>query len=796
MDIPKLLLELTIEEKCALLVGEDAWHTHPVPRLGIPSVMMADGPTGLRKQVDSRTSVQEAETYHAVCYPPAATVAASFDVALAEKTGAAIASECRAKDVQALLAPGVNIKRNPLCGRNFEYYSEDPVVSGEMGAAFVRGVQSQNVGACVKHYALNSQESWRMTSDSVCDPRAFREIYGKAFERCVKDDPAMVMCSYNRIDGVYAAENRAMLEGTLRKQYGFKNLIVSDWSAVSSRSRSVRATLDLEMPGHPYAIRKLLKDYRKGLVTLAEIDASVERVLRFVDGKKDNQLVPVDLDVNHAVAKEIAAGSIVLLKNEGGILPLAKTERIAVLGALADTVRYQGGGSSHVNPHKVDSILEMLPKDVKIDYAPGYRLTGDGYDQKLLDVAKELVRDKDKVVIVVGLTDAYESEGYDRTDLALPFGHEELIRQVAALTPEVVVLLEIGSPVAMPWIKSVKGVVNAYLLGEAGAGAVVDVLYGRTNPSGRLPESFPLQAADAPSSKRFAAGNAKAYYQESIYVGYRYYQTKNMPVLFPFGYGLSYSTFTYANLKASAEKIKVPGTLKVSVEVKNNGPVFGREVVQLYVENAPGPVFKAARELKRFTKVGLAPGETKTVQFTLNDLDFSYFDPVQNQFVALPGSYRVAIMKNAAELLLAAPITVVHPACPAPAPALVEATSYDLAHGLIMTDEDFELLIGKKLEAVSQKRRRPYTVDDNLGDVSRTLTGKLMAALVRKVAQGAIKNETESYRRMVLRSLMETPLRSIAVMSGGMIGMRLMLGLVDLMNLRPDKALTRLFGRD
>jgi len=338
--------------------------------------------------------------------------------------------------------------------------------------------------------------------------------------------------------------------------------------------------------------------------------------------------------------------------------------------------------------------------------------------------------------------------------------------------------------------------VNAYLLGEAGAGALADVLYGITNPSGRLPESFPLQAADVPSSKRFAAGNAKAYYQESIYVGYRYYQTKNMPVLFPFGYGLSYTSFTYSNLKASAEKIKVPGTLKVSVDIKNTGSVFGREVVQLYVENAPGPVFKAVRELKRFTKVGLAPGETKTVQFTVNDLDFSYFDPVQNRFLALPGTYRVAIMKNAAEPLLSAPVTLVHPACPAPAPALIEATSYDLAHGLIMTDEDFELLIGKKLEAVSQKRRRPYTVDDNLGDVSRTLTGKLMAALVKKIAAGAIKNETESYRRMVLRSLLETPLRSIAVMSGGMIGMRFMLGLVDLMNLRPDRALLRLFGRD
>jgi len=796
MDIPKLMQELTLEEKCSLLVGLDAWHTFPVPRLGIPSIMMADGPSGLRKQLESGTGVETAESYHSVCYPPAATVAASFDVALAERVGAAIASDCRAKDVQVILAPGINIKRSPLCGRNFEYFSEDPVVAGDMGAGFIRGAEGQNVGACVKHYALNSQESWRMTSDSVCDRRAFRELYVKAFERCVRENPSMVMCSYNRVDGVYAAENVFLLDETLRKTFGYRNVIVSDWTAVSSRSRSVRAGLDLEMPGHPYAVRKLLKDHRKGLVTIAEIDACAERVLRLVDAKKDNVVIASDPDDNHRIARDVAAGSIVLLKNADGILPLAKTDRVAVLGALAEHVRYQGGGSSHVTPDHVDSLLETMPAGVSWEYSAGYRLTGDGYDQALLDAAKDVARGKDKVVVFAGLTDAYESEGYDRTDLALPFGHEELIRQVAEVAENVVVVLTIGSPVAMPWIKGVKGVVNAYLPGEAGAGAIADVLFGDVNPSGRLPETFPLAASDVPSARRFASGNAKAYYQESIYVGYRYYQTKNVPVLFPFGFGLSYTAFSYANLRLSKASLFVPGTLTVSVDVTNAGPREGREVVQLYVENAKGPVFRAKRELRKFAKIGLRPGETATVSFTLDETDFAYFDPAADRFVALPGTYGIAIMKNAAEPLLAVPVKIRNDAAPAPAPALLEATSYDVSRGLIMTDEDFAILLGRKLEPASARRRRPFTVDDTLSDVERTLIGKLLAAFSRKAVAKKLGGESEAFRRMVDRSLMETPLRSMAVMSGGMLGMRTALALVDLMNLRPDRALARLFGRD
>ncbi|MFA5006498.1 MAG: glycoside hydrolase family 3 C-terminal domain-containing protein [Candidatus Izemoplasmatales bacterium] len=796
MDIAKLLKELTLEEKCGLLVGADMWHTRAIPRLKIPSVMMADGPTGLRKQLDSRTGVQEAETYHAVCYPPAATVAASFDVDVAERVGRAIASECRAKDVQAILAPGVNIKRSPLCGRNFEYYSEDPLVSGELGAAFVRGVQSEGVGACVKHYALNSQESWRMTSDSVADPRAFREIYARAFERVVRERPAMVMCSYNRVDGVYAAENAHLLDATLRRRFGFDGLLVSDWGAVSDRTRSVRATLDLEMPGHAYAVRKLIKDYRKGRVTDAELDACVERVLRFVDAHADLPVRDVDLDGNHELARQAAAAAVVLLKNDGDVLPLKTTDRVAVLGALAERVRIQGGGSSHVNPHKVDSILETMPQGASYEYAAGYALSGDGYSQGLLDVAKEACRGKDKVVIFAGLTDEYESEGYDRTDLGLPFGHEELIRQVAEIADKVIVVLTAGSPVAMPWIKNVQSVVNAYLPGEAGAGAVVDVLYGAVNPSGRLPETWPLRAEDVPCASRYAAGNAKAYYQESVYVGYRYYQTKNVPVLFPFGYGLSYASFAYSDLRTSRPSITIPGDVEVAVEVENIGSVFGREVVQLYVENAPGPVFRPRRELRRFAKIGLAPGERKTVSFSLGEADFAYFDPRADRFVARPGTYRIAIMRHAAETILSIPLEVVVPDCPEPDPAILGATSYDVARGLIMTDEDFAILIGRRLEPTAVRRRRPYTMDDTLEDVSRTLLGKLLVRFARGAVTKAVAHETESYRRMVTRSLMETPLRSMSVMSGGMLPMRTALALVDLMNLRPDRAVSRLFGRD
>ncbi|MFH0993564.1 MAG: glycoside hydrolase family 3 N-terminal domain-containing protein, partial [bacterium] len=410
MDIQKLLQELTLAEKCSLVVGRDAWHTVAIPRLGISSIMMADGPSGLRKQLDSGTGVQAAESYHSVCYPPAATVAASFDVDLAEAMGKAIAEECRAKDVQVLLAPGVNIKRSPLCGRNFEYYSEDPHLSGEMGAAFVRGVEKKNVGACVKHYALNNQESYRMTSSSVCDRRAFREIYTPAFARCVAENPAMVMCSYNRVDDVYAAENRFLLNDTLRTAFGFNNVIVSDWSAVSDRGNSIRAGLDLEMPGHAYAVRKLAQDVTKGIVAMSELDACVKHMLHLVAKYGSNPLVVADLEENHRKAQEIAAGSIVLLKNDDAILPLSSTQKIAVVGKLAETPRYQGGGSSHVNPYRIDSFLDQLPKAGLWDFAEGYRLEGDGYDQALIDQAKSICQGKDKVLLFVGLTDEYESE--------------------------------------------------------------------------------------------------------------------------------------------------------------------------------------------------------------------------------------------------------------------------------------------------------------------------------------------------------------------------------------------------
>ncbi len=484
------------------------------------------------------------------------------------------------------------------------------------------------------------------------------------------------------------------------------------------------------------------------------------------------------------------------MKNEDAILPLSEDQTIAVVGKLAETPRYQGGGSSHVNPFRVDAFLDFMPAGVLWEYAEGYHLEGDGYDQVRIDQAKAICLGKAKVILFVGLTDEYESEGYDRTHLSLPFGHEELIRQVAAVNENVVVVLQIGSPVTMPWIHQVKGVVNGYLGGEAGAGAIADVLYGKITPSGRLPETFPLDPADAPGAGHFAVGNARVLYQESIYVGYRYYETKLIPVLFPFGYGLSYTEFSYANLVLSGDLLTVPGTIEAAIDVTNVGSVGGREVIQWYVENAIGAVFRPTRELRGFAKISLKPGETKTVKRRFSEADFSYFDPAAGRFVAAPGDYRIVLMKNASEAIVSIALTIQNPDAPAPDPALLLATSYLPAKGLIMTAADFATLLGHDPGPESERRKRPFTMDDCLDDLKKTLLGRLLIHFVTVEAKKAITGTEPAYQRMVLKSMLEVPLRSLAVQSGGKLGMRTALAIIDWINIRPFAVLARLFGRD
>lgn len=796
MDIEKLLGELTISEKCALLVGADAWHTIAIPRLGIPSIMMADGPHGLRKQLESGNSIEIQESYQAVCFPAEVTVASSFDPELAFQMGEGIAKECLNKDVQVLLGPGMNIKRSPLCGRNFEYYSEDPVVSGEMGAAFVRGLQSKNVGACLKHFALNSQESYRMISDSVADERAFLEIYTQAFRRALQENPAMVMCSYNKVNGVYASENPVLLDDVLRKKFGYQGVVVSDWTAVNRRPKALKATLDLEMPGYVYSVHQLEKAVRHGTVSVEEIDASVRRILALVESKSANRIEDFDLADNHALARRIAEGSIVLLKNDEQILPLAPTDKVALIGRLARETRYQGGGSSHINPFQVDSLLDRMPPEADCQYAEGYTLQGDGWDEKLLAEAQALATGADKVIVVVGLTDEYESEGYDRRHLNLPRGHQALVEAACAVNANVIVVLQIGSPVLMPWKDDVKAIVNAYLLGEAGAGALADVLYGKVNPSGRLAETFPAHLEEAPWWGHYALGNGEVHYQESVYVGYRYYSSAKIPTLFPFGYGLSYTRFEYSDLTLDRDILRVPGAVSVSVRVRNTGDRFGKEVVQLYIENNQDRQFKPAIELKQFKKIALAPGEETIVRFQLTEADFQYFEPAIKTFVSDSGDYTVQIRKDAETLLLSAPLRLENPGQKDYAMNFMKAESYRICGGLKFSDADFEALIGRKKQPVRVQKRRPFDLNSNLEDISVTRLGAYLAQKAMAMGSTRIQGADPVYRRMVEQSMRETPLRSMVVFSGGVIRMQQMLALVELLNGHLLRALGHLLRRD
>jgi len=793
MNIDEIIAKLTLEEKCSLLVGEDNWHITPIERLLLPRIMMADGPHGLRKEASEKGI--DRKTLPAVCYPPAVTIASSFDPEVARKMGEAIGRECRAQKVDMLLGPGVNIKRNPLCGRNFEYYSEDPLLAAEMAKGFVSGLQSQNVGACLKHYALNSQETYRLVSSSIADERAKHELYFKAFRDTLVADPDMVMCSYNRVDDIYASENRKLLDETLRKHFGFEKVIVSDWGAVKDRAKALKATLDLEMPGTRHSVDELIEAFGKGLVTMAEIDQSVARILKLVASKKENQPLEVSLAANHDLAKEIAGESLVLLKNENQILPLAETQSVALIGALAKQPRFQGGGSSHINPFKVDLLTDFMPEAVVWEYAPGYRLEGDGYQAALVETAKNLARTKDTVVLVIGLTDEYESEGYDRVHLEIPKGHQLLLEAIAEVNPRIVVILQIGSPIVMPWLDKCRAVLNSYLGGEAGARAVIDALYGKLNPSGRLAETFALSLSDIPSTKTFAQGNNQVYYLESIYVGYRYFETAGLPVLFPFGYGLSYTDFTYSDLVLSTDTLRLPEILRVAVKVKNSGQIPGKEVIQLYVANPTDGVYRPDRELRAFKKVFLNPGEETVVEFELDKNAFSYYDEGQTDFLVPSGQYRIEIRKNAASGLLESVLEVVSQNEYAPAEKYLRVHSYYKQNKLTFSDQDFHLLTGVMPNQPHLVRKRPYNMDDSLDDISHTLIGRIFRFIVFRIMKKTMKEKSEFNLAQLKRTVNETTLRSIVVFSNGMISFPTMEGIIELTNNHFRKAIRRFRGK-
>jgi beta-glucosidase len=658
-----LVEKMTLAEKALLLSGDGWWKTHAIDRLQIPSICMTDGPHGLRKVEGGglTTSVP------ATCFPTASALASSWNTELIRQVGVALATESQASDVQILLGPGVNMKRSPLGGRNFEYFSEDPVLAGRMAAAYIQGVQSQGVGTSLKHYAANNQEFERMAASSNLDERTLHEVYLPAFEIAVKEaHPWSVMAAYNPVNGLHAAENGGLLREILRTRWGFRGFVVSDWGAVHDRVKGVNAGLNLEMPGSgEYNRNKIVEAVETGYISSPVLDEVVVELLAVILGANESHRPGIRFDVTQhdALAREAAGESIVLLKNAGNLLPLNLTEArtIAIIGAFAQRPRYQGAGSSQVNPTKVSTAYEELTKQadkgVEFSYAAGYRDDGTTTDE-LITQAMEHAKGAQIAVVFAGLPDSFESEGFDRSSLDLPTGHNQLIEAVSTVQPELAVVLMNGSAVTMPWADKVKAIVEVWLGGQAGGGAVADTLSGKINPSGKLSETFPARLEDTPAYPDFPARNKEANYGEGILIGYRYYDTRKIVPLFPFGFGLSYTTFAYSDLEVSATKIKDTDGATVTLKVKNTGRVAGKEVVQLYVHEQRTKVARPEKELKAFAKLALQPGEEKTVSFRLEPRDFAYYDLSTRDWSVNPGRFDLLVGGSSRDLALRQTIDV------------------------------------------------------------------------------------------------------------------------------------------
>lgn len=658
--IAELLQQLSLEEKAALCTGATPWQTVAVERLGLAPITVADGPHGVRLSKDLTALISE--SHAATCFPVAVALAASWDRELLYEMGQALGVEAAALGVDVLLGPGMNMKRSPLCGRNFEYFSEDPFVSGEMAAALVQGIQSKGVGTSVKHFAVNNQETRRFTVNVSVDERTLHEIYLAGFEIAIqKGKPWTVMCAYNSVNGDFCAQNSYLLTDVLRERWGYEGFVVSDWGAVHDRVASLEAGLELEMPGpSPHRTQAIIDAVNHGSLAPAILDRAVERLLNIIlraqETPKGHMSFPIE--AHHSLARRVAAESMVLLKNEGGLLPLSGEERLAVIGQAAQTPVFQGGGSSHIHPTQVDNPLTFLKQRAEIQIE-----VGDGVNARVdsvqIDAAVAVASGADVALLFMALPASVESEGYDRPHMRLTEQQEALIQAVARVNPRTVVVLNNGAALDMrAWIDDVAAVIEAWLPGQAGAGAVVDVLYGDVNPSGKLTETFPLKLSDTPAYVNFPGERDEVRYGEGIFVGYRGYETTERDVLFPFGYGMSYTTFEYSNLRVSADAFQLGEPLVVTVDVSNTGTRAGKEVVQLYVRDLEAGLPRPPQELKGFTKVSLAPNETKTVSFILEARAFSYYHTAYHEWIAEPGVFEIRVGASSEDIRLTEMVTL------------------------------------------------------------------------------------------------------------------------------------------
>ena len=777
MDIKKIVESMTLEEKCYLLSGQDFWQMRSVKRVGVENVTLSDGPHGLRKQEGAGDQLGLNGSLPATCYPTAATVANSWDPELGEEIGTYLGTEAISQDVCVVLGPGLNIKRSPLCGRNFEYFSEDPHLAGKMAAGYVKGIQSKGVGACPKHFAANSQELRRMASDSVVDERTLREIYLTGFEIAVKESkPKSVMSSYNRINGVYGNENEHLLQEVLRDEWGFDGFVVSDWGASNDHVAGVAAGSHLEMPTTGGdSDEELIRAVKNGKLDEKLLDKRVEELLSAVMPLREvvnkGKGKPFDIEKHHAMARKAAEQSIVLLKNENKILPLANDKKVAIIGDFAKTPRYQGAGSSVVNPTKLESTLDVI-KDFPINfvgYAAGYHRTG-GADVALENEAAELAAKADVVLLYIGLDEISESEGLDRKHMELSRSQIRLIGRIAAVNPHVIAVLSGGSPIEMPWVDECEAIIHGYLGGQAGAAAMLNAITGKVNPSGKLNETYPLKYEDVSSAPYFPSKERSAEYREGMYVGYRYFETIGKQVRFPFGYGLSYTTFEYSNLKVDETK--------AVFNITNTGNFDGAEVAQLYVGAKCTGVYRPKKELRGFKKVFLKAGETKMVEIPLGKEAFRYFNVKTNKFEVESGEYEILIGASVADIRLSETLGITGTDAPLP---------YDMsklphyASGNIgkVTDQEFETLFGRKVPDGSWGG----TLDRNDAICQMYYAKSGLARLVYKILTNMLNKSIEKGKPdLNIMFIYNMPFRAIGKMAGGACSQEMVDGIVKMVN--------------
>lgn len=785
MQYAKLMQKMTLEEKAGLCSGLDYWHTKPIPRLGVPSIMLSDGPHGLRRHPGEVKGKGSPMPLPAVCFPLACLSACSWDRNLLRKMGKAIGEEALEQKVSVVLGPGVNIKRSPLCGRNFEYFSEDPYLSGEIGAAWIDGVQSNGVGTSLKHFAANSQESYRMTSNSTIDERTMREIYLSAFEKIVKQaKPWTVMSAYNKLNGSYCTENEWLLSDVLRKEWGFDGIVVSDWGAENDRVEALRTGNDLEMPtSNGIGDAAIVKAINEGNIDASVLDERVNAMLHLItrsaETLKKTKSYTFDKKEHHALARKIAGESMVLLKNEDDILPLRKGVHIAVIGEMAKKPRYQGSGSSQVNPHKVDTFFEEAMKEkLHITYADGYDKLKDEADPALIEAAKAIAKTADVVLLFAGLPEQYEAEASDRTHLNLPPCHNTLIEAVCEVNANVVVILSGGAPVAMPWVNKVKGILNASLAGQAGAGAIVDIITGKVNPSGKLSETYPIALEDVPCVNYYAARCAPLY-KESVYVGYRYYDTVEEKVLFPFGFGLSYTSFEYRNLSATFHPASESVT--VTFNVKNVGSRDGAEVAEVYVHAANSAIYRAEKELKGFEKVFLKCGEEKSVTVELDQRAFTYYNVNIHDWYLENGAYKILVGSSSRDIRLSETLTINTDRAPADAPDYHEtAPLYYTGDIKNIPDEQFAAIYGKELPPQVRDPDEPLDFNSTILDGKDVPAVRLLKKIVCKVVVNSAPNEAQG--KVAANSVMSIPIRLIISMSQGVISQEIGQSIVDILD--------------